>query len=369
MKKYLSLLIALLIVLQPLSAFADSFKDVRQDDWYYENVSILVEDGTLNGYPDKTFKPHNTITRAEFIKATVSVIGYDNVKSHGSHWADGYIEKGKDLGILCENVTSNPDQPITRYDMSRIVSNVLTYQQYSPSVDLDLYKDSLDDIAKIGNQLDPVLKESVLNSYASGILKGYEDGTFSGYRSLNRGEAATVLLRIKDYRYRAKPRVPKVPESKPITEEKPVVTLPPVTKVPPVTEKPPLAEAPASSYQEEILTLVNIERTSRGLNSLVLSSEISKVAVEKSKDMAVFNYFSHESPNYGSPFDMMKKFGIDYRAAGENIAMGYRTPADVMKGWMNSPGHKANILSTKFNKIGIGMYSGKSIYWTQMFTD
>ena len=123
MKKYLSLLIALLIVLQPLSAFADSFKDVRQNDWYYENINILVKDGTLNGYPDKTFKPQNTITRAEFIKATMSAIGYDNIPSQGMHWADGYIEKGKNLGILCKYVTSNPDEAISRYDMSRIVSN------------------------------------------------------------------------------------------------------------------------------------------------------------------------------------------------------------------------------------------------------
>ena len=218
--------------------------------------------------------------------------------------------------------------------MSRIVSNLLTYQDYSPSVDLSFYENSLGDIAAISTNLDPVLKKSVLNSYSSGILTGYDDGTFSGNRTLTRGEAATVLLRIKDAKYRAKPKI--------------------------VSE---------SSYGEKILQLVNKERTSRGLNALVLSADISKVAVEKSKDMAIYDYFAHESPNYGSPFDMMHKFGITYRAAGENIAMGYRTPADVMEGWMNSPGHKANILNKNFNKMGIGMYSGKTIYWTQQFTD
>src|SRR5665648_379033 len=182
MKKYLSVLIALLIVLQPLSAFADSFKDVSQNDWFYENINILVEDGTLNGYPDKTFKPQNTITRAEFIKATMSVIGYDNIASYGTHWADGYIKKGTNLGILSKEVTSHPDQPITRYDMSRIISNLLTYQNYYSSVDLNLYENSLGDIATISKKLDSVLKESVLNSYASGILTGYENGTFSGDR-------------------------------------------------------------------------------------------------------------------------------------------------------------------------------------------
>lgn len=334
MKKYLSLLVALLIVLQPLSAFADSFKDLRQSDWYYENINTLAQDGILNGYPDKTFKPQNTITRAEFIKSTMSVIGYENIKSYGNHWADGYIKKGKDLGIVCNHLIANPDQAITRYDMARLVSNLLTYQQYNSSIDINMYENSLGDIAAISNNLDPALKKSVLNSYASGILTGYDDGTFSGNRTLTRGEAATVLLRIKDAKYRAKPKV--------------------------------LSEG---TYQEEILALVNKERTQRGLSPLSLSKEISKVAVEKSKDMAISNYFAHESPNYGSPFDMMRKFGIKFRAGGENIAMGYRTPADVMKGWMNSPGHKANILNTNFNKIGIGMYKSQSIYWTQMFTD
>ena len=81
------------------------------------------------------------------------------------------------------------------------------------------------------------------------------------------------------------------------------------------------------------------------------------------------NYFSHTSPTYGSPFDMMKSFGIKYRAAGENIAKGYRTPESVMDGWMNSPGHKANIMSPDFTEIGVGYVTDSrgTGYWVQMF--
>jgi uncharacterized YkwD family protein len=81
------------------------------------------------------------------------------------------------------------------------------------------------------------------------------------------------------------------------------------------------------------------------------------------------NYFSHTSPTYGSPFDMMKKFGIDYMAAGENIAKGQPTSAAVMSSWMNSPGHKANILSENFTEIGVGVAkdANGTIYWTQQF--
>jgi len=120
---------------------------------------------------------------------------------------------------------------------------------------------------------------------------------------------------------------------------------------------------------KEVVTLVNQERAKQGLAPLKYNSELSNVARTKSADMRDNNYFSHTSPTYGSPFDMMKKFGIDYMAAGENIAMGQPTAASVMDAWMNSPGHKANILSKNFTEIGVGVAKDKSgtIYWTQQF--
>ncbi len=77
-------------------------------------------------------------------------------------------------------------------------------------------------------------------------------------------------------------------------------------------------------------------------------------------------YFSHQSPTYGSPFDMMKQFGITYRTAGENIAMGQSTPQAVVNAWMNSEGHRANILNASFTQIGMG-YVADGHYWTQQF--
>jgi uncharacterized YkwD family protein len=81
------------------------------------------------------------------------------------------------------------------------------------------------------------------------------------------------------------------------------------------------------------------------------------------------NYFSHTSPTYGSPFDMMKNFGITYSTAGENIAAGQATPKEVVNAWMNSEGHRKNILSSQFTEIGVGYAKGGSYghYWTQMF--
>lgn len=125
-----------------------------------------------------------------------------------------------------------------------------------------------------------------------------------------------------------------------------------------------------SSEAEQVLTLVNNERAKAGLKPLKMSEELRSIANLKARDMADKNYFDHNSPTYGSPFQMLQKFGVHYRAAGENIAAGQRTPEEVMNSWMNSSGHRANILNANFTELGVGYYQGGSygVYWTQLFT-
>ena len=119
-------------------------------------------------------------------------------------------------------------------------------------------------------------------------------------------------------------------------------------------------------FENEVIRLTNEERIKYGLKPLTRDWELCRVARYKSDDMRENNYFSHQSPTYGTPFNMMKNFGISYRTAGENIAMGYRTPKAVVEGWMNSQGHRANILNKSYTRIGVGFSSG-GYYWTQMF--
>jgi len=121
-----------------------------------------------------------------------------------------------------------------------------------------------------------------------------------------------------------------------------------------------------SAYEQQVVDLTNQERAKNGLPALKVDVTLSKMAHEKSRDMSANGYFSHTSPTYGSPFDMMKKYGISYRYAGENIAMGQRTPEEVVKAWMNSEGHRKNILSPNYNYIGVG-YVAQGNYWTQEF--
>ena len=120
------------------------------------------------------------------------------------------------------------------------------------------------------------------------------------------------------------------------------------------------------AYEQEVVRLVNAQRAQNGLKPLAENWELSRVARYKSADMASRRYFSHESPTYGSPYQMMRSFGISFRSAGENIAYGQRTPAAVVSAWMNSSGHRANILSSSYTQIGVGYHEAGN-YWTQMF--
>ncbi|QHW30781.1 LysM peptidoglycan-binding domain-containing protein [Paenibacillus rhizovicinus] len=123
--------------------------------------------------------------------------------------------------------------------------------------------------------------------------------------------------------------------------------------------------ADKSTFAAQVVTLVNKERAKAGLSALKSDTLLTKVALDKAKDMYANNYFDHNSPTYGSPFDMMRAYGVAYSYAGENIAKGQQTPQEVMTAWMNSAGHKANILGSHYGKIGVAYYNGE---WVQEFT-
>lgn len=118
----------------------------------------------------------------------------------------------------------------------------------------------------------------------------------------------------------------------------------------------------------EVFNLINEQRTKNGLSALKIDSEVQNVARIKAQDMVDNNYFSHTSPTYGSPFDMLKSFKISYKTAGENIAANSSNSGAVTS-WMNSSGHKANILNSGFNYTGIGVVSSSKYgkIYVQMF--
>ena len=123
-----------------------------------------------------------------------------------------------------------------------------------------------------------------------------------------------------------------------------------------------------NSDEKEVFDLINKQRTANGLSPLKENSELQRVARIKAQDMVDNNYFSHTSPTYGSPFDMLKSFKISYNTAGENIA-GNSSNSSAVTAWMNSTGHRSNILNSSFNQTGIGVVKGSKYgkIYVQMF--
>ncbi|SFK59073.1 uncharacterized protein, YkwD family [Halobacillus dabanensis] len=125
-------------------------------------------------------------------------------------------------------------------------------------------------------------------------------------------------------------------------------------------------EAASGDFQQQVIDLTNEAREKNGLKPLKNSNDVEEVAQVKSEDMSQNDYFSHTSPTYGSPFDMLKEFGVDYSTAAENIAAGQQSPESVVDGWLNSSGHRKNIMNKNITHIGVG-YAKDGNYWVQMF--
>lgn len=148
----------------------------------------------------------------------------------------------------------------------------------------------------------------------------------------------------------------------------------PPEETPPAEEAPPQEEpdAPEESggvqeAAEAVTSLVNAARRDAGLSELELDADLCAAAQARAQEIA--QSFSHTRPDGSSCFTILEEFGISYRAAGENIAMGQRTPEEVMDGWMNSSGHRANILNGTFTSIGVGYYvdGAGAAHWVQIF--
>jgi uncharacterized protein YkwD len=152
-----------------------------------------------------------------------------------------------------------------------------------------------------------------------------------------------------------------------------VASTAPTTAAPTTTTAAPTTPPPASGdaqLQQQILSLVNAERSQAGCGPLSLHAALTRAADAHSEDMAANNYFSHTGLNGASPGDRARAAGYNGTSWGENIAQGYATAESVMTGWMNSPGHRANILNCGFADLGVGYSPGngtRSHYWTQLF--
>lgn len=163
-----------------------------------------------------------------------------------------------------------------------------------------------------------------------------------------------------------KPQLPQRPEN----PEVPEIPNVPETELPETPEVETPSENTGSAYELQVLELVNEERAKYGLKPLEWDNALANVARAHSNDMANRGFFAHNNPDGETPFDRINAAGINYRSAGENIAAGQKSPQEVVNAWMNSEGHRANILNSSYTKLGVGFVTtnnGYKTYWTQNF--
>lgn len=130
--------------------------------------------------------------------------------------------------------------------------------------------------------------------------------------------------------------------------------------------------ADGRSFTQRVVDLTNRERSIRGLPPVTAKYGLQYAAEKRSTDMIVRGYFDHVDPSGRDPFWVLRQNGMRYATAGENIALGQRSPEEVVRDWMNSPGHRANILNPRFGHIGVSAVQNSAtgqIYWTQILTD
>lgn len=174
-------------------------------------------------------------------------------------------------------------------------------------------------------------------------------GDYTTYRI----PGTNIVVRVKVVKNQIQPK----PQPKPTPPPQQPTPTPPQQPAPTPPQQQPSQPSALTADEQRMYQLVNEERAKQGLKPLAVDMELVKLARLKAKDMIDNNYFSHTSPTYGSPFDMMKNAGISFRTAGENLA-GANTVERAHTNLMNSPGHRANILNSSFTSAGIGVVNG-----------
>lgn len=207
------------------------------------------------------------------------------------------------------------------------------------------------DFAKIeGSSLPNALTYETVTPYYATIrdngtnLRAGPGTTFASYGKLNSGTRVQVIGKIQDFNLI-------------VTEDNKVgmVRNDLITKEDKTPSTPSTPSTPnVSDNQQLVLKLMNDARKAQGLPALQIDSLLDATAQSKARDMVENNYFSHTSPTYGSPFEMMQNAGITYKAAGENIA-GNPSIEAAVKSWLDSESHRKNILSSAYNYVGIGI--------------
>ena len=349
MKQRLHFLMALVLALcLTAPALAAGFTDVPDSHWASGYIQRAYEEDWVHGMGGGKYAPAGTLTRAQFLTMVTNAFFSDDLDKvsvpDGSPWYAACWSvaqaNGLQTGTSMERLSDLTDS-VSRYDMAQVIVNTLSGEGISAS---DSEARAAQAAIRDWSGVPAGYRDAVSGAYALGILNG-RNGSFDGTATMNRAEAATVLCRMDDAISGAQ-----TPDTQPPAQD-------------------------ASTPEElaaEVVRLVNVERAKEGLAPLGTYDSLTKAAQIRAPEIVTL--FSHDRPDGTSCFTAMDQTGAKKGAYtwGENIAAGNATAAATVEQWMNSPGHRANILNAKFTHIGVGyQHSAGSTYghyWVQMFT-
>ena len=389
MKQRLHFLMALVLALcLTAPALAAGFTDVPDSHWASGYIQRAYEEDWVHGMGSGKYAPAGTLTRAQFLTMVTNAFFSDDLDKvsvpDGSPWYAACWSvaqaNGLQTGTSMERLSDLTDS-VSRYDMAQVIVNTLSGEGISAS---DSEARAAQAAIRDWSGVPAGYRDAVSGAYALGILNG-RNGSFDGTATMNRAEAATVLCRMDDAISGAQTPDTQTPDTQTPDTQKPDTQKPDTQK--PDTQKPdtqkpdtqkPETQPPAqdaSTPEElaaEVVRLVNVERAKEGLAPLGTYDSLTKAAQIRAPEIVTL--FSHDRPDGTSCFTAMDQTGAKKGAYtwGENIAAGNATAAATVEQWMNSPGHRANILNAKFTHIGVGyQHSAGSTYghyWVQMFT-
>lgn len=357
MKKIIAIMTAALMFV--MSTVVMAFSDIS-GHWAEENITKMSEQGYLDGYQDGTFKPDAVMTRAEFIKVLTKIYNVEQPDNSYKCWtdvsADEWYSPYAATGLLLPIYGDGGLYGIKFLERYEAAYALLLLHDididYNSTTALDapdyaFYSDDKDICAIISTAVD------------NGIVKGKDGGNLAPRDSLTRAELCTLLTRLLEN------------QGMPSSDSMAVLNKTIAQRVNERIFDESHVPEHDDNLEQLVLELVNKERVAEGAKPLVWDDSLAEVAKMHSRDMAEHNFFEHTNLDGKSPFDRMREHGISYGAAAENIAAGQRSAEEVMQSWMNSDGHRRNIMNPEFEKLGVGIAYGGSygIYWTQCFTD
>lgn len=349
MKKCISLFLALALSLElsvSAQATGSTFTDVPTEHWAYTQIERAYSEGVITGtyYNENTgerhFSPDEPMTMAQFV--TILCRKFFPNEMETSQATTPWYAQAQEVALKhnlydwTTEGTNGMDKPLNRYGMAQILYATLLAIGCAPTnEDMVGVSEQIADYDEIKNPT------PIVGVVSLGIISGVDEkGTFAGDTYMTRAQAAVVFCRLAD-----------------ITE--PTVAVP----------DEPLTEDNLQAIREKMLELVNEERSKAGVPALVLDDKLCNAAQIRAEE--IIENYSHTRPDGSNWITVLDEVGISERYAGENIYQSPTSVEEAMYGWMNSEGHRANILNPKFRSLGVGFVhtnTGWEYFWVQNFS-